>query len=84
MDLYRYLTQGVVHDVLDTLLLDLLCKQAAVGRGGESLSGIEEYKVVLQSLDVLRVDEHGLDRGRDNWLQPGDGVGRDGAVDQVV
>ena len=30
------------------------------------------------------MNEHGLDGGRDDWLRPGDGVGRDGAVDQVV
>ena len=39
--------EGVVHDVLDALLLDLLCQQASLGGSGEFFCRVEEYEVVL-------------------------------------
>ncbi len=41
-------------------------------------------EVVLQSLDVHRVDGHGFDGGQGDRFRPGDGVRRDGPVDQVL
>ena len=39
LDVNLVLEGGVVHDVLDTLLLDLLEKLASIGRGGKLFSG---------------------------------------------
>ena len=55
-----------------------------VGGGGEFFCGVEEHQVVLQSLNTHGVDEYGLGGGRDDWFRPGDGVGGDGAIDEVV
>ena len=38
---------GVVHDVFDPLLLDLLEELASIGGSGKFFSGVEEYNLVL-------------------------------------
>ena len=75
---------GVVHDVLDTLLLGDLKKLAPIIGGSKFFSGGYKYELVLDILDGHRLDEDGVDGGGDEGLHPGDGVGGDRAVDHVV
>lgn len=35
-------------------------------------------------MDDLRLDKDGVDGGGGEWVHPGDGVGRDGAVHQMI
>ena len=54
---------GVVHDVLDTLLLDLLEKLASIGGGGKLFNRDYKHELVLDILDGQRFDEDSLDGG---------------------
>ena len=54
---------GVVHNVLDTLLLDLLEKLASIGGGVKFFSGGYKHELFLDILDCHHLNEDSLDGG---------------------